>query len=499
MSLKVPLVRPDAGSTNVDSTRQPPKADPAKTALLRAKAAEIMKPKPGNAVPVSAKPEPAVYNPSGEGGASVFKAGLQSGPGERRSIQAQPPTSGPEAEARQLIDGARVHDCWIGGRFCHDGVDGAKIGASLAATAKTDPARAAQTFGEVMKQLPGAADRRAVAQSFAAGLTHSELRGMAARPESQGAIDRAVTELDGSTSREDRTALDRLKTARFAAGLQNFNLVNEQSKQLGLAQIARHEANPAAADQTFSLVASKLTTGLPSFQDASPATQSALLAAQERHLGDEVFSKALQSLAWSPDFQNIGREQGWTEDQRNAAQARAIGLLDQAARSPAYQGSDENKKHILANTANVVTSRGFQNAKPDVQNAMLAAVQNHITDGVFGNALNNLINSPDFAKLSPDRQSKAIEAFGRVADSETYRSKPGKARLLANAAKAVTSQGFQSAQPDAQKAMLDALQKPADNDNDEPQNVRRRIAEYAEDAVAGNEGRWLDEARIDTL
>jgi Arc/MetJ-type ribon-helix-helix transcriptional regulator len=290
-----------------------------------------------------------------------------------------------------------------------------------------------------------------------------------------------------------QASFNRFKTAWEAAGLQNDKLVDAKSKPQALAQIARHETDPAAAGQTASLVRS------PGFQNASEATRSALLAAQDQHSGDSAFSKGLESLAGSDAFKGLGSNPA----ERDAAQAKAIQAFHQVANSPAYKGAtDEAKGHILGNTAKAVTSEGFQKAKPEVQTAMFNAVQNHATDDKATDNIVALANSEGFKKASeqsqkdllaaadkhagdgiytqglqnlarglkgtPEQQKASIDAFDRAAGSTAYQDKSvteaDKKHILNNTAKAVTSDGFINATPDVRTAMFNAVQKHATDD-----------------------------------
>ena len=177
--------------------------------------------------------------------------------------------------------------------------------------------------------------------------------------------------------------------------------------------------NPAAGDAASANVAALANSQEFQSLSASPQAQRDLLAAANRGAGDGIYTRGLQDLA--------GRLQGLDAKQ----QAAAIKAFGQVAGSEAYQGrlggwftsgttvSGADKGRILANTAQVVTSPGFQEAKPDVQNAMLAAAQNH------GNAAAQntlaLTNSQAFRGLNPVTQKDVLGVMERHANDQAFR------------------------------------------------------------------------------
>ena len=213
----------------------------------------------------------------------------------------------------------------------------------------------------------------------------------------------------------NQAAITRIDSATKAADLKNsaeFKKLDAATQQRALDQIGREQADPAAVDNTIALVKS------PGFQAASPATRAALLSAQEQHAQDPIFREGLEKLAADPAFKKL------TPDQ----QANAIRAFSDFANSETYKGkegswffnlgaksvSDADKRAILDNVRQVVTSAGFNDVGASSQKAMLDTLRAHATDAAFTGRLVKLVNDPGFIGLNDaGQEAKLLDHYGK--------------------------------------------------------------------------------------
>jgi hypothetical protein len=144
------------------------------------------------------------------------------------------------------------------------------------------------------------------------------------------------------------------------------------------------------------------------------------------------------------------------------------------------QTLDQIKAHetdtgAVNNIVSLAKSEGFQKADPGTQKALLGAMDHHAGDAVFAKGLEKLAGDGAFKTLTPAQQAVAVSALDQFATREVYKGKEGgllgwgaksvsdgdKQKILDNAAKVVTSPGFQSLPPDGRNAVLGVLEKHA--------------------------------------
>jgi hypothetical protein len=249
-------------------------------------------------------------------------------------------------------------------------------------------------FDKTQAKTPDAAEQREVARGLVDGLSHEQARQLADSANGKAMLDSARTELAADAGdKSNQAAITRIDAALKAAELKNsaeFKKLDPATQKAALEQISQQQANPAAVDNTIALVKS------PGFQAASPATRGELLAAQQQQAQDPILREGLEKLAADPAFQKM----------TPAQQATAIHAISDLAKSETYQGkegswffnmgaksvSDADKRAMLDNTRQVVTSTGFNKAGADTQQAMLDALRPNATDATLTGSLVKLMD-----------------------------------------------------------------------------------------------------------
>jgi hypothetical protein len=392
-----------------------------------------------------------------------------------------PPAPSPakvaDQKAQQLIDAHQQDQCavslpGVGGIGCHKDTDGVAVGRDIAAIAKTDPAQARMVLDKTQAKTPDAAERREVARGVVEGLSHEQARDLAASANGKATLDSARAELAADAGdKANQAAITRIDSALKAAELKNsaeFKNLDPATQKSALDQISQQQADPAAVDNTIALVKS------PGFQAASPATRGELLSAQKQLAQDPIFREGLEKLAADPAFKKL------TPDQ----QANAVRAFTEFAKSETYQGkegswffnwgaksvSDADKRAILDNVRQVVTSTGFTDVGADSQKAMLEALRSHATDAAFTGRLVKLVNDAGFIGLNDgNKEAKLLENYGKddafargidklTADT-TYSGLDAaqKARVLGDMTRLADTEAFKKSNAADKQAMIELV------------------------------------------
>jgi hypothetical protein len=198
-----------------------------------------------------------------------------------------------------------------------------------------------------------------------------------------------------------------------------FQGLDASTRQQALGSVERHRLDAGAVDDTVSLVKS------PGFQNARRGVQRALLAAQDHHAGDRLFSKSLEKLAGDPAFARLNEQQ----------QTAAVRAFDDIAGREVYKGkegvlygwvggkkvSDADKQHILDNLARIVTSPGFAAIPQDAQRTALDSFAHHATDDHAINSMVSLMNSSGFRAADGAVQKELLTALDHHATDDIFR------------------------------------------------------------------------------
>lgn len=401
-----------------------------------------------------------------------------------RTVTAAPPPPPPprapspsevaDQKAQALIDAHQQDDCvvslpGVGGLGCEKDTDGVAVGKDIADIAKTSPSDARLVYDKAQAKTADADERREVARGLAEGLSHEEMRQLADSANGRTLLDNARNELKADAGNDaNQAAITRIDSAVKAADLKKspeFKALDPATQQRTLDQIGRQQADAAAVDNTIALVKSA------GFQAASPATRGELLSAQEQHGQDAIFREGLEKLAADPAFKALTPGQ----------QADAVKAFSEFAKSETYQGkegswffnwgaksvSDADKRAILGNVQQVVTSNGFHDVHPDARNAMLDALRPHATDAAFTGRLVKLVNDAGFIGLNDVAKEKQLldnyskdDTFARGVDALTADAayaalgNADKARLLDGMGRLASTEGFQDLSADEKTAVL---------------------------------------------
>ncbi len=382
-----------------------------------------------------------------------------------------------DKKAQDLIDAHQKDDCavslpGVGGIGCHKDTDGVAVGRDIAAIAKTDTAQARMVADKAQNKTADPAERREVARGLAEGLSHEEMRQVAGSANGKAMLNSARAELAGDAGdKTNQAAITRIDSALKAAELKNsaeFKKLDPATQQQALDQISKQQADPAAVDNTIALTKSA------GFQAASPATRAELLSAQAQQAQDPIFREGLEKLAADPAFQKL----------TPAQQANAVRAFTEFAKSETYQGkegswffnlgekkvSDADKRAILDNVRQVVTSTGFSDVGAESQKAMLEALRPHATDAAFTGRLVKLANDPGFIGLNDAaKEKKLLENYGKddafakgidqLTAGTTYGGldKANKARVLGDMTRLADTEAFKSADAAGKQALMERV------------------------------------------
>lgn len=384
-----------------------------------------------------------------------------------------------DKKAQDLINAHQEDACTVplpvvGGINCHKDTDGTAVGRDIAAIAKTDPAQARRVLDKVQTKTPDAEERREVARGLVEGLSHEQMRQLEESANGKAMLESARKELaagNGESGGADQKAVTRIDSAQKAAELKEspeFKNLDPTTQQRVLDQIGRQEGDAAAVDNTIALVKS------PGFQAASAATRAQLLAAQEQHAKDPIFREGLQQLAADPAFKKL----------TPAQQTDAIQAFSDFAKSETYLGkegswffnwgaksvSDADKRAILDNLQQVVTSKGFHDVGAASRTAMLDALRPHANDAAFTGQLVKLVNDAGFLGLNDAaKEAKLLEHYSRDTDfaqgidkltgSKTYTDLDAsqKARVLGDMTRLADTQAFKNASAADKAQMLEIV------------------------------------------
>ena len=342
-------------------------------------------------------------------------------PGSPSPTPTATPAPPPDAakKADDLVHDAQQEQCTVmlpvvGGVNCHTDTDGAKVGKEVAALAKTEPAFARAVLEKAMDKVPSADDRKEIAHGLTDSASHDDLKAMAGTTQGRAMLDRAATELNaGTPSDADKKAATRIDSATKAADLAkdpSFKKLDPATQAQVQAQIKSHETDTAAVDNVVALAKSA------GFQSASPSAQKELLGALDHHPGDAIFREGLEKLAANPEFNKLTPVQ----------QGDAIRAFDSFANSEAYKGkegswffnvgaksvSDADKRKVLDNLTQVVTSQGFNGAAQPTRDQILKTFGDHATDAGFAGRLTHLINDAGFDKAGNSTQLDLLKTYG---------------------------------------------------------------------------------------
>jgi hypothetical protein len=300
---------------------------------------------------------------------------------------------------------------------CHRD-SGEVVGSNIAATAMRDPQAARIQLETMFTALAHPDNRREVARGLAQGLPLPALMQLAENKDGRVLLERALAELKGDLGDGDNQwAADQIGTALKTVDLKHsdaFKNLDATSQQTILDRLGYPVAYAGAVDNLIALAKS------PGFQTASPDTRKALLSALAEHPGDAIFGNGLQKLADDAAFKKL----------TPAQQASAIGAFKEAAAGEGYQGrsgsvfgigatspSDGDKRQVLDNARQVVTSAGFNHVGASSQRAIMEALAEHPTSAAFTGRLLKLINDPGFMALNDaSKETKLLDAYSNDKD-----------------------------------------------------------------------------------
>jgi hypothetical protein len=291
-------------------------------------------------------------------------------------------------------------------------------GSDIAATAMRDPKLGRIQMETMLTALGNADQRRELARGVAQGLPLPALVQLAETKDGRALLERALAELKGDLGDSDnKFAADQIGTALKTVDLKSsdaFRNLDATSRQTILDRLAWPVAFPGTVDNLIGLAKA------PGFQAASPDTRKALLSALAGQPGDAIFGAGLQKLADDPAFKKL----------TPAQQASAIAAFKEAAAGEGYQGrgghvfgigskspSDDDKRKVLDNARQVVTSAGFHDVGTSSKQAIMEALAEHPTSAAFTGRLIKLINDPGFMALNDaSKETKLLDAYSTDKD-----------------------------------------------------------------------------------
>jgi len=336
------------------------------------------------------------------------------------SARCQAPTA---AQADACIAGDLMTTCDV--RFtgfgpsleCHRDA-GEVLGSDIATIALRDPKQARLTLETMFTAFGNADQRRELARGVAQALPLPALIQLAENKDMRELLERALTELKGDLGdRDNQWAADQIGTALKTVDLKHndaFKKLDATSQQTILDRLGWPVPNAGAVDNLIALAKS------PGFQAASPDTRKALLSALAEHPGDAIFRDGLQKLADDSAFKKL----------TPAQQASAIGAYKEVAAGEGYQGrsggmfgigstspSSDDKRKVLDNARQVVTSAGFHDVGASSKQAIMDALAEHPTNAAFTGRLVKLINDPGFMALNDSsKETKLLDAYSNDKD-----------------------------------------------------------------------------------
>ena len=300
---------------------------------------------------------------------------------------------------------------------CHRD-SGEVVGSNIAATAMRDPQAARIQLETMLAALGHPDNRREVARGLAQGMPLPALVQLAENKDGRAMLERALAELKGDLGDGDNQwAADQIGTALKTADLKHsdeFKKLDATSQQTILDRLGYPVPYAGAVDNLIALAKS------PGFQAASPDTRKALLSALAEHPGDAIFGSGLQKLADDAAFKRL----------TPAQQAGAITAFKEAAAGQGYQGrsgsvfgigatspSDGDKRQVLDNARQVVTSVGFNDVGANSKRAIMEALNEHPNSAAFTGRLLKLINDPGFMALNDSsKEPKLLDAYSNDKD-----------------------------------------------------------------------------------
>ena len=398
---------------------------------------------------------------------------------------------------------------------CHRDA-GEVVGSNIAATAMRDPKEARILLETMYTMLGNADERQELARGLAQGMPLPALVQLAETKDGRVLLERALAELKGDLGdRDNKWAADQIGTALKTVDLKHsdaFKKLDATSQQTILDRLGYPVAYAGAVDNLIALAK------LPGFQVASPDTRKALLSALAEHPGDTIFGDGLQKLADDATFKKL----------TPAQQASAIGAFKEAAAGEAYQGrsgsvfgiggsspSNDDKRKVLDNARQVVTSAGFQDVGASSKRAIMEALAEHPTSAAYTGRLLKLINDPGFMALNDaSKETKLLDAYSNDKDFAkgidtllasgryTALGAADRAKVLGDVIKLKGTDSYKDASASEQQALVEIIgdisaqsaARPANtalrNTINQVVNGNIKIGLYERDPLGGNLYNW---------
>lgn len=353
---------------------------------------------------------------------------------------------------------------------CHRDA-GEVVGSDIAATAMRDPKLARLQLETMLTMLSHPDQRRELARGLAQGMPLPTLIQLAETKDGRAMLERALAELKGNLGdRDNQWAADQIGTALKTVELKHsdaFTKLDATSQQAIVDRLGYPVAYPGAVDNLIALAKS------PGFQVASADTRKALLSALAEHPGDAIFGAGLQSLADDPAFKKL----------TPAQQASAIEAIREVAAGEGYQGrsghmfgigdtspSNDDKRKVLDNARQVVTSPGFHDVGVSSKRAIVEALAEHPANAAFTARLVRLINDPGFMALNDaGKETKLLDAYGADKDFAkgidtllangryTALGAADRAKVLGDAIKLKGTDSYKDASASEQQALVEIV------------------------------------------